>query len=91
MPVGTEVDLGPGDIVLNGDPAPPSPKKGAQPPIFYPRLLWPNGCMDQDATYVTELRLGPGHTVVDGDPTAIPKKGGTAPQFSAHVCCGQTA
>ena len=29
----------------------PSPK-GAEPhPIFGPRLLWPNGCMDQDATW----------------------------------------
>jgi len=35
---GTEVGLGPGDIVLDGDPAPP---KGAQPPIFGPCLLWP--------------------------------------------------
>jgi len=33
MPLGREVDLGPGDIVLDGDPAPP---KGAQPPIFGP-------------------------------------------------------
>jgi len=27
--------------VLDGDPAPP--KKGAQPPIFSPYLLWANG------------------------------------------------
>ena len=33
MPLGTEVDLGPGQIVLNGVPA---PAKGAQqpPPLF---------------------------------------------------------
>ena len=30
MPLGTEVGLGPGDIVLGGDPAPP-PKKGHSP------------------------------------------------------------
>ena len=35
--------------------------------------------------------LGPGHTVLDGDPAPPPQKGGTAPQFSAHVCCGQMA
>jgi len=37
--------------VLDGDPAPP--KKGAQqrPPIFGPCLLWPDGWMDQDATW----------------------------------------
>jgi len=36
MPLGTEIGLGPGDIVLDGDPAPP--QKGAQqpPPIFWP-------------------------------------------------------
>jgi len=38
MPLDTEVGLGPGDIVLDGDPAPP---KGAQPPIFGACLLWP--------------------------------------------------
>ena len=31
MPLGMEVGLGPGDIVLDGNPAPP-PKKGAQEP-----------------------------------------------------------
>jgi len=29
----------------------PPPKKGAKPPIFSPCLLWPNGWMDQDATW----------------------------------------
>jgi len=29
----------------------PLPQKGRNPPIFGPRLLWPNGCMDQDATW----------------------------------------
>ena len=30
MPLGMEVDLGPGDFVLDGDPASP-PQKGAEP------------------------------------------------------------
>jgi len=43
MKLGTQVGLGPGHIVLDGDPAAPSPK-AAQPPIFGPYLLWwPNG------------------------------------------------
>ena len=47
--LGMEVGLSPGDFVLDGDQA-PSPKRcGA--PNFRPRLLWPNGCMDQDATW----------------------------------------
>ena len=35
MPLGTEVGLGPGNIVLDGDPAPP-PLKGHSPPNFRP-------------------------------------------------------
>ena len=50
MPLGMEVDLGPGHIVLDGDPA-PLPRKGAQPPIFGSCLLWPNGWMNQGATW----------------------------------------
>jgi len=36
------------------------------------------------------IGLGPGHTVLDGD-SAPPPQMGTAPQFSAHICCGQMA
>jgi len=48
MPLGLEVGLGPGHIVLDGDPA-PSPTKGtAQPPNFQPmsilaKLLYVSG------------------------------------------------
>jgi len=41
--LGMEEGFGPGHIVLDGDPAPP---KGAQPPVFGPRPLWPNSWMD---------------------------------------------
>ena len=51
MLLGTEVGLGPGDIVLVGDPAPPPQKGGGAPcPIFGPCTLWPNGWMDEDGT-----------------------------------------
>jgi len=45
MKLGMEVGLYSGHIVLDGDSAPHS-KKGTQPPIFGPCLLWPNGWMD---------------------------------------------
>ena len=50
MPLATEVGLGPGHIVLDGDPA-PFPKGGQSAPIFGPFLLWLNGWMHQDATW----------------------------------------
>jgi len=37
----------------------------------------------------TEVGLRNGHIVLDGDPAPPPRKG--TPQFSVHVCCGQTA
>jgi len=54
----------------------PSPKKGAEPPIFGPSLLWPNGCMDQDATWYggrprpTQhcVRCGPSYPLKKGTP-----------------------
>ena len=44
MTLGMEVALGPGHIVLDGDPATPKKKGGgtAPAPIFVPCLLWPN-------------------------------------------------
>jgi len=48
MPVSTDVSLGSGHVVLEGDPGPP--KRGI-PPIFGPCLLWPKGSIDQDATW----------------------------------------
>jgi len=53
MPLGMELGISPVDFVLDGDPALPSPRKGAEPPspIFGVFLLRPNGCMYQDATW----------------------------------------
>jgi len=141
--LGTDVGLGPGHIVLDGDPAPPPKKKGSQPtsqfsayvhcgqtagwikmpldmevglspvdfvsdgdiatpppskkrgdtgptPISGTCLLWPNGWMDQDATWCRgRPRPGP-HCARWGASSRLPKRGHTC-QFSAHVYCGQTA
>jgi len=61
MAFGMEVGLSPGDFVLDGNPASPSPKE-AEPSCSFrlmslcllrPNgfLLWPNGWMDQDGTW----------------------------------------
>jgi len=51
MPLGPEVGLGPGNVVLDGDPSLPQ-KGGWHSPLpnFDPCLLWPSGWMDQDET-----------------------------------------
>jgi len=59
MPLGMEVGVGPGDIVLDGDPV-PLPKKGAQqPPNFRPMYCGQTAGWIK-MTLVTELGLGPG-------------------------------
>ena len=37
-----------------------------------------------------QVGLGSGHIVLDGNPAPLLQRG-TAPQFLAHVCCGQMA
>jgi len=83
VPLGMEVGLGPGDIVLDGDWESSSPKMGAQqPPIFGPftAVKW----LDEWMPLGMEVGLGPGHIALDGDPATPPshRKGGIAPIFS---------
>jgi len=85
IPLGTEVGLGPGDIVLDGDPA--TPESGTAAPIFGPCLLCPNGWTDQDATWYGDKPRPKPHYVIWG-PSYPPKR--STSLFSAHVCCGQT-
>jgi len=89
MPPSRELGLDPSNIVLDGDLAPP-PQKGALRPIFGPCLLWPNGSMDQDATWHGG-RPRPRPHCGRWDSAAPPQKRAHSPQFSAHVYCGQTA
>ena len=51
MALGTKVCLSPGDSVLDGDPAPSAQKGWSPSPIFGPFVLWPGGCVHQDATW----------------------------------------
>jgi len=90
LKLGMQVSLGPGHIVLDGDPS-PCPQRGtAPPPIFVPYLLRPNAWMDQDATWYMQVGLGPGDFVLDGDPATSLKRG--RPNFRPMpiVAIGQT-
>jgi len=88
MKLGMQVGLGPCHIVLDGDQL-PSPK-GVQPPIFGPYMLRPNGCVDQDGTWYI-ARPRPRRLYITWGPSSPSPKGGRAPNFWAHIYCGQTA
>ena len=67
MPLDTEIGLGPGHIVLDGDPA-PLPKKGGTASQFSAHV-----CFGQRARWMkvplgVEVDLGPSNIVLDSDP-----------------------
>ena len=73
--LGMVVCLSPGDFVLDGDPAPLSPKGGgASSPIFGPCLLRPIGWMDQHATW-HEGRSQSRRFCVRWGPSPLPQRG----------------
>jgi len=85
MALGMKVGLGPGHNVLDGTQLPP--QKGAEPPIFGPRLLWPHswmevalGCMDQDATWYGG-RPRPTRHCVRWEHSSPSTKGAQRPKF----------
>jgi len=82
-----ELGLGPGDFVLDGDPAPHSPK-GAEPPPqkkkFGPCLLWPDGWMDQGGNWHWG-RPQPRGLCVRWGPSPLPKKGVEPPIFGPCI------
>jgi len=67
IPLGTEVGLGVGNIVLDGDPAPPTHGKAHSSPHFSAHDYG-----DQTAAWIwipldTEIGLSPGDIVLDGN------------------------
>jgi len=87
MPLGTEVNLGPGDAVLDGVAA-PHLLKGAQPPVTGPCLLWSNTWMDEDATWYGSRPRPRSHCVRRGTSSPSRERSTATPLFSAHVYCG---
>ena len=74
-----QVGLGPGHIVLEGDPAPP-PQRGTASQ-FSAHI-----CCGQMAAWIKmsvgmKLGLGPGDFVLDGDHAPLPKRGRSPPNF----------
>ena len=77
MPLGTEIGLGSGDIVLDWDPALP-PQEGDKACIFGPCPLWPNSRMDQDGTWHGAGPRSRPHCA-RWEPSSPPQKGGRVP------------
>jgi len=75
MPLSTEVDIGPGHIVLDGDPL--SRKRGIQLSIH---VYCGHTAGWMKTPLGTEVDLGPGHMVLDGVP-ALRERGTAAPLF----------
>ena len=82
MSVGSDVNLGPGDVVLDRVAAPP-PKRGTAPSQFSVYVYCGHG---QTAGWIktprgTEVDLSLGHIVLDGSQPPPPQKGHSSPSF----------
>jgi len=89
MPLGTEVGLGPSDIMLDGDAVPPPKKRAERYPNFRPMYIVAKRLDDQDATWYYVGRPRPRPHCARWRHNSPSKR--AHPQFSAHVCCGETA
>jgi len=86
MPIGMEVNLGPGDLVLDGDPAPP-PQKGNGAPKFSAHIY-----CGQTAGWIKlalgmEVGLSPGDFMLDAGSSPLPKKGRSPTIFGSSRSC----
>jgi len=80
MPLGTEVNIGPGDVVFDGVAA-PFPLKRAQPPVFGLGYVscGQNGWMDEDATWYGSRPRPRPHCIRRGP--SSPRRGTAPPLF----------
>jgi len=77
--LGIEVGLGPGDFVLDGDPATPINKGTPTPTLFLAHLYCDQMTVWIKLSLGMEVNLGPGNVVLDG--VTAPPKRGTGPSF----------
>jgi len=78
MPLGMHVNLGPGDVVLDGVAAPPKRGTAAQ---FSVHVYCGQTAGWTKTPLGTEVDLGPGHIVLDGDPAPARKGHSSPPLF----------
>jgi len=76
MPLGTEVGLGPGHVVLDGEPAPP-PQRGTAPNF---RLIFVvSKCLDGSRWHLRCHLVGSPMDIVLGPSFPLPEKGVGSP------------
>ena len=85
MPLGTGIGLGLRNIVFDVDPA--TPRAHSPLPNFGPRLLWPNGWMDEDAAWYGSRPRPRPHCTRRDTSKAPAKRAQQPPIFSARVYC----
>ena len=73
MKLGMQIGLGPGHVVLGGNPAAPPPK--GHSPQFSSHIYCRQMAAWIKMSLGMELGLGPGDFVLDGDPLPSPKEG----------------
>ena len=79
MPLGTEGNVGSGDVVLDAVVvAPPSPYKGHSPQ-FSVHVYCGQTAGWMKTPHGTEVELGPGHIVLEGEGPSFPAKGAQQP------------
>ena len=78
MKLGTQVGLGPGHIVLDGDPGPP-PANGFGNVSCAKTAAWIKMPLSM------EVGLGTGHIVLDGTQLPSPKKGTQSSIFGPYL------
>jgi len=84
MALGTEVGLGLGHIVVDGDPA-LLPQRGETPPHFSAHFYCGQRARCITMPLSMKVGLSPGDIVFNGDP-APPQKGGVAPSPIFGLC-----
>jgi len=92
MPHGTEIGLDRGHIVLDGDPAIPSPKGGGHSSQQFSAHIY----CDQTVGWIripfgTEVGLGPGDIVLNRDPLPPYGKSHSSPPLFGALCSGTVA
>ena len=80
VPLGIEIGLGPGDFVLDEDPAPPPPKE-TELPKFSTHVYCGQTAGWIKMVLSKEVGLSPGDFVLDGDPVPLPNKGPKHPNY----------